>query len=136
MESVKKFKLFKVVFVALSICCFVPCVAVADQSAWDRAGQQIGEAARAVGDASAESWQKTKKASSNGWDKTKEVSGETWDKTKKGSAKAVDSGGDALDSAGDKAATLWDKTKKGTSSWFNRTKQNVHDMTAPETTEN
>lgn len=147
MESVKKYRLFKAAVVAWSICCVAPGVVVAEQNAWDKAGQQIGEAARAVGDASAETWQKTKKASSNAWDKTKEVSGqtwdktkdvsgETWDKTKEGSAKAADSGGDALDSAGDKAASLWDRTKKGTSSWYKKTRQKVHDITGPETTEN
>lgn len=95
------------------------------ESTWEKAGEEIKEAAGAVGEASMESldkakdesasaWDKTKKGSAELWDKTKEESEEVWDKTKEGSKKA------------------WDKAKETTTEGYDAAKQKVHEMTAPE----
>lgn len=76
-------------------------------SKWSKAGEEIGEAAHAVGDATADS---SKKA----WKATKEGSVEAWDATKEGSAEA------------------WDKTKSKSKEMWEKGKANVHDATAPD----
>lgn len=79
----------------------------AEPSKWSRAGEEIGEAAHAVGDASADS---SKKA----WKATKDGSAEAWDATKEGSAEA------------------WDNTKSKSKEMWEKGKAKVHDATAPD----
>ena len=80
--------------------------AAASDDKWDKAGQEVMEAAGAVTEAtkdtSKKAWQKTKegsvelyeKASEESgeiWDQTKEISSETWDSVKEGSEDAWES---------------------------------------------
>ncbi len=81
-----------------------------EPSKWSKAGEEIGEAAKAVGDATVDS---SKKA----WDATKEGSKEAWDKTKEGSKEILD------------------KTKTKTKELLEKGKAKVHDATAAEATE-
>lgn len=78
-----------------------------EPSKWSKAGEEIGEAVHAVGDATADSskkaWKATKEGSAEAWDATKEESVEAWDKTKS------------------KSKEMWEKGKA-----------NVHDATAPD----
>ena len=57
-----------------------------EEGNWSRAGQEIGEAASAVGHATADTaeevWDATKQGSKKAWKATKEVSGEAWDATR------------------------------------------------------
>lgn len=52
------------------------------KSRWSSAGQEISQAASAVGSATAETaeeaWEATKQVSGEAWEATKEVSGEAW----------------------------------------------------------
>lgn len=79
----------------------------AEPSKWSKAGGEIGEAAHAVGDATADTSQKA-------WKATKEGSEEAWDATKEGSTEA------------------WDKTKSKSKELWEKGKSKVHDATAPD----
>jgi len=81
--------------------------AVGEPSKWSKAGDEIGAAAHAVGDATADSSQKA-------WEATKEGSAEAWDATKEGSAEA------------------WDSTKSRSKEMWEKGKAKVHDATAPD----
>ena len=65
-----------------------------EPSKWSKAGGEIGEAAHAVGDATADTsqkaWKATKEGSEEAWDATKEGSQEAWEATKEGSTEAWD----------------------------------------------
>lgn len=74
---------------------------------WKKAGEEIAEAADAVGDATVDS---SKKA----WKTTKDGSVKAWDATKKGSA-------EALDATKEKSHELWEEGK-----------EKFHEVTAPE----
>lgn len=82
----------------------------AEPSKWSKAGGEIGEAAHAVGDATADT---SKKA----WDATKEGSEEAWDATKEGSTEA------------------WDTTKSKSKELWEKGKAQLHDATAPDAPE-
>lgn len=92
----------------------------AEPSKWSKAGGEIGEAAHAVGDATADSskkaWQATKEGSEDTWDATKEGSKEAWEATKEGSTEA------------------WDKTKSKSKELWEKGKAKVHDATESDTT--
>jgi hypothetical protein len=117
------------------------------ESKWKKAGEEIKEAAGAVGEASKDSfekaregsasaWDKTKKGSAELWHKTKEGSGEAWDKTKDGSAKAWDKTKEGSEEVWDKtkdgSKKAWDKTREVTGDGYDTAKQKVHEMTAPD----
>ena len=78
-----------------------------EASKWSKAGEEISEAAHAVGDATTDS---SKKA----WDATKDGSEDAWDATKEGSAEA------------------WDKTKSKSKEMWEKGKSKLHDATAPD----
>lgn len=102
---------------------------------WDKAGKEVSEAAKAIGEASGESWDKTKDATEKSYEKMKEKSAETWSKTKEKSGeiieKSVDASGKAADSAAEKSKEAWDKTKEGSTELMDKAKSKVHEMTAP-----
>jgi hypothetical protein len=104
----------------------------AEPGHWQKAGQEVKEAAIAVGTASKETgeevWDKTREESKQLWDKTKEKSeewmekghkegAETWDKTKEGSHE------------------LWDKAKGSSEELVDRSKAAYEGFTAPRDTE-
>lgn len=103
---------------------------------WDAAGKEISEAAKAVGDASGESWQKTKEITvetlhnvqgkgASVWDKTKDKSSELVDKT-------VDVSNDVAEGAVEKSKGFWQKTKEISTKWLDKAKTNIHEITSPE----
>lgn len=102
---------------------------------WDKAGKEISEAAKAIGEASGEIWDKTKDATGKSYEKMKEKSAETWSKTKdkRGEIidKSVDDSGEAADSAAEKSKEAWEKTKEGSAELMDKAKSKVHEMTAP-----
>ncbi len=78
-----------------------------EPSKWSKAGHEIGEAAGAVGDATADTSQKV-------WKTTKDESVEAWDKTKEGTKEA------------------WGKTKGKSKEIWEKGKAKLHDATAPD----
>ena len=80
---------------------------VEEATGWKKAGKEIGEAAGAVVDATADSSRKA-------WKVTKEGSAKAWDATKKGSRE------------------VWDATKEKSKSIWKKSKDKIHDVTAPE----
>ena len=91
---------------------------VEEATGWKKAGKEIGEAAGAVVDATADSsrkaWKVTKEGSAKAWDATKDGSKEAWDATKKGSRE------------------VWNATKEKSKSVWEKSKEKIYDVTAPE----
>lgn len=108
---------------------------VEEPGKWDKAGKEVSEAAKAIGEASGESWDKTKDATEKSYEDMKEKSAETWSKTKEKSgemiAKSVDASGKVADSAVEKSKEAWENTKEGSTELMDKAKSKVHEMTAP-----
>lgn len=108
---------------------------VEEPGKWDKAGKEVSEAAKAIGEASGESWEKTKDATEKSYEDMKEKSAEAWSKTKEKSGEmideSVDASSQAVDSAAEKSKEAWDKTKEGSTELMEKAKSKVHDMTAP-----
>ncbi|WP_163336326.1 hypothetical protein [Desulfopila sp. IMCC35008] len=102
-----------------------PVVEPEQESKWKKAGQEIKEAAGAVGEASKDSFDKAREESSELWDKAREESEEAWDKTKEGS-------GEVWDKTKEGSKKIWDKTKETTAEGYDAAKEKVHEMTTPE----
>ncbi len=79
-----------------------------EPSKWTKAGHEIGEAAGAVGEATADTSKKV-------WKTTKDESVEVWGKTREGTKEA------------------WDKTKGKSKELWEKSKAKLHEATAPET---
>jgi phage-related tail protein len=77
-----------------------------EPSNWSKAGEEISEAADAVGDATADTSKKV-------WKTTKDGSVEAWDKTKKGTKEA------------------WGKTKEESKELWEKGRAKLHEATAP-----
>ncbi|HIP82978.1 MAG TPA: hypothetical protein EYH19_05310 [Desulfocapsa sulfexigens] len=88
------------------------------ETGWKKAGDEIIEAAHAVGDATADYsrkvWQSTKEGSVEVWDATKDGSQEAWNATKKSIQEA------------------WKATRDGSQEAWEKSKAKIHDVTAPE----
>lgn len=95
-----------------------------EKSKWQEAGNEISEAATAVGDASKESWEKTKKASSKMWNQAAKTTGNIADKS-------TEKGGEAVDATVETSKSFWSKVKSTTSSWYKSAKNKIHQLTAP-----
>lgn len=93
---------------------------------WETAGKEISEAAKAVGSASGEAWQKTKEKTAETWDKTKEKSAEVAEKT-------AEVSGEVVVETAEKSKGFWQKTKETTKSWLDKARAKIHQMTAPKT---
>jgi hypothetical protein len=108
---------------------------VEEPGKWDKAGKEVAEAAKAIGEASGESWDKTKDTTEKSYEDMKKKSAATWSKTKEKSGemidKSVDASGQAADSAAEKSKEAWDKTKEGSTELMDQAKSKVHEMTAP-----
>lgn len=113
-----------------------PVVQPEEESKWRKAGQEIKEAAGAIGEASQDSFDKAREGSAELWDKTKEGSEEAWDKTKEGSEEAWDKTKEGSEEVWDKtkegSIEIWEKTKETTEEGYDAVKEKVHEMTAPE----
>ncbi len=108
---------------------------VEETGTWDKAGKEVSEATKAIGEASGESWDKTKDATGKSYDEMKQKSAEAWEKTKEKSGelldKSVDASSKAADSASEKSKEAWEKTKEGSTELMDQAKSKVHEMTAP-----
>ncbi len=108
---------------------------IEEQGKWDKAGKEVSEAAKAIGEASGESWDKTKDATEKSYEDMKEKSAETWSKTKEKSGemidKSIDASGKAADSAAEKSKEVWENTKEGSTELMDKAKSKVHEMSAP-----
>lgn len=102
-----------------------PEVQTEQESKWKKAGEEIKEAAGAVGEASQDSFEKAREESASAWDKTKNGSAELWDKTKEGTEKV-------WEKTKEESRELWDATKETTVEGYDTVKEKVHEMTAPE----
>ena len=102
---------------------------------WSAARQEVVEVAKAIGEASCESWDKTKDATAKSYEEMKKKGVEVWSKTKEKSGelvdKTVDASGEALDCAAEKSKRAWESTKEGSVELVDKTKSQVHEMTAP-----
>jgi len=102
---------------------------------WDKAGKEVSEAAKAISEASGESWDKTMDATGESYEKMKQKSAETWSKTKEKSGELVDASVDAssnaVDSASETSKGAWEKTKECSTELMDKAKSKVHEMTAP-----
>jgi hypothetical protein len=105
-------------------------------SKWDAAGKEISEAAKAVGGASGESWQKTKKITAETMQKVQKKGSHVWGKTKDKSSeivdKTVDVSGSMAEGTVEKSKGFWQKTKEISKKWLEKTKTKIHEMTTPE----
>lgn len=103
---------------------------------WDKAGKEVSEAAKAIGEASSESWDKTKDATGESYEQMKKKSAEAWSKTKEQSGelvdKSVDASEKAIDSASETSKEAWEKTKEESNELMDKAKSKVHEMTAPD----
>lgn len=116
-----------VLLLGLSTCLTVPVIAEdkvpppgQQESTWTKAGEEIGEAADAVGEASQEAWKATK-----------ETSGKVWDKTKETGSDVAEGSGEVADATVETSKTIWQKTKDTSAKWYNASKNKVHELTAP-----
>ena len=100
------------------------------------AGKEITEAAKAVGNASEESWQKTKEKTAEVVHGAKEKGTQVWDKTKQKSSevaeKTVEVTEDAAAETAVKSKGFWQKTKETSARWYENAKARIHQMTAPD----
>ena len=92
-------------FVCFSLYCLIPPVFA--ESKWDAAGDEVSEAAKAVTEASKESWNKTKDASSELWQSTKEKSSDLVETS-------ATTGENAIDGTVEVTTSFWQKTKDKT----------------------
>lgn len=95
-----------------------------EKSKWQEAGDEISDVAIAVGDASKESWEKTKKASSKMWNQAAETTGDIADKS-------MEKGEDAVDVTVASSKSFWDTVKSSSVSWYDTAKNKLHQLTAP-----
>ncbi len=76
-----------------------------NESSWQKAKRESGEAAGSVGTATKETaggaWDATKETAGKAWDATKETAGKVWDATKETSKKAWNATKEAASDAGD-----------------------------------
>lgn len=107
-----------------------------DPDKWDTAGQEISEAAKAVGNASEESWRKTKEKTATAVHGAKETGTEVWDKTKQKSSevahKTVDVSEDVAVETAEKSKGFWQKIQETSKKWYAKAKAKIHEMTAPD----
>ena len=110
--------------------------AVEEPGKWDKVGKEISETARAVGDASGESWQKTKEITAETLHDVQEKGAQVWDTTKDKSSefvdKTVDVSGDVIEETAAKSKGFWQKTKEISKQWLDKAKNKIHDLTNPE----
>ncbi len=101
---------------------------------WDAAGKEISEAAKAVGQASEETWQKTKVKTTEVVHEATEKGAETWDKTKKKSSEIVgktkEVSSDVAEGTVEKSKGFWQTTKDTSKKWLEKAKAKIHEMTA------
>ena len=113
---------FIVFFVFLYSCCLLSPVFA--ESKWDAAGDEVSEAAKAVSEASKESWGKTKDAGSELWENTKETSSDLVETS-------ASTGEDVVDGAVEATTSFWESTKNKMASWYQKGREKVHELTAP-----
>ncbi|MCP4342854.1 MAG: hypothetical protein GY799_29225 [Desulfobulbaceae bacterium] len=103
---------------------------------WDAAGKEISEAAKAVGDASGESWQKTKEITAKTLHNVQDKGADVWGKTKDKSSdlvdKTVDVSSDVAEGTVEKSKGFWQKTKEISKEWLDKAKKKIHEITSPE----
>lgn len=103
---------------------------------WDAAGKEISEAAKAVGNASSESWQKSKEITVEAVQGAQKTGTEVWDKTKEKSSaivdKTVEVSGDVATGTAEKSKGFWQNTKDTSKKWYDKAKAKIHEMTAPD----
>lgn len=103
---------------------------------WDTVSKEISEAAKAVGDASGESWQKTKEITAETMLNAQETGIEVWGKTKDKSSelfgKTVEISGNVAEGTAEKSKGLWQKTKEISKEWWEKGKAKMHKLTEPE----
>ena len=87
-------------------------MAADNKNSWQKAGEELKEAAAAVGDASKESWNDVEHGSEVMWDKTRKESGEAWGNIK------------------DVSEETWNRIKGSTSAGYTSIKKKIHDATA------
>ncbi len=94
-----------------SIC--TSAMAEENQNSWHKAGQDIKEAAKSVGNATKETYEKTKEKSSEAWHKTKEESKKAYDEGK------------------EESQGFWHSVKVKLKEWYKDAKTSIHSATAP-----
>ncbi len=103
---------------------------------WDRAGHEIGEAARAVGEAAADTADRARAGSEELWEKTRRSSAEAWDKARQASAAAVDEAGkssaEAIGKAEERSKSLWRKAREKAKRTWEKAREAVRSMTGPD----
>ena len=107
-----------------------------ESSKWDTAGKELSEAAKAVGEASKETWQDVKESGSETWEKTKKAANEDWQEAKQKGAEVwsqtKEETKEGIESTKEESLTFWQKVKKKTRAWYNKIRGRVHEATAPE----
>ncbi len=96
------------------------------ESGWKKAGDEIGEAASAVVDASKKSWEKTRKAGSKMWNQATETTEDIADSSRS-------KGSQAVDKTVKVSKGFWNRVKSTSIIWYRQVKAKVHDLTAPST---
>ena len=111
-------------------------LATEEPDKWDTAGKEISEAAKAVGNASGESWRKTKEITADAVQGAQKTGTEVWDKTKETSTaivgKTVEVSGEVATGTAETSKGFWQKTIDTSKKWYDKAKTKIHEMTAPE----
>ena len=110
------------VLVCLYFCCLV--LPVFAESKWDAAGDEVSEAAKAVTEASKESWEKTKDASNELWKNTVETGGDLVEVS-------ASTGENVVDGTVETTSSFWQSAKNKTAQWYKKVREKIHEMTAP-----
>ena len=130
--------IFFKITVALTCLLFFPIKVWSGQEPdkWNTAGKEISEAAKAVGNASEESWQKTKETTAKAVHGAKETGTEVWDQTKQKSSevatKTVEVTEDVAAETAEKSKGFWQKIQETSKKWYTKAKAKIHQMTAPD----
>lgn len=106
-----------------------------EEGSWKKAGEEIEEAATAVGAASKKTLQEAKEKSSEALSEVKGKSSEAWQVTKEKTVEVVEKTKEATAEAGmvgaEKSKEAWEKTKGKSVEVLEKTREKIHEMTAP-----